>query len=94
MASLGGAPKGNHNAAKGRLWRSAIERALAQRSKGDMVKSLDKLAEKLLLNCDDGDISALRELGDRLDGKAAQALQVEGNLSHTVVKASSLDENL
>lgn len=44
-----------------------------------MVKTLDSLAEKLLINCDDGDMQALKELGDRLDGKPAQAIAVSGD---------------
>ena len=74
-----GAPKGNTNREDGRIWNAAIRRALAKRSKGDMVKAVDKLAEMLLINCDDGDLASLRELGDRLDGKPAQGVIVEGN---------------
>ena len=34
----------------------------------------DELAEKLLSACDAGDLAALKELGDRLDGKANQSI--------------------
>lgn len=71
---MAGAPKGNQNAAKAKVWAMAIERALANRSKKDKVDALDALAEKLLQNCDEGDMAALKELGDRLDGKPAQAI--------------------
>ena len=91
-----GAPKGNQNAHTGRIWNAAIQRALAKRSKGDMVKTLDKLAEKLLINCDDGDMQALKELGDRLDGKPAQAIDLEANVSGTMklVQATPQDERI
>lgn len=69
-----GAPKGNQNATKTKVWSAAIERALAKRSKVAKVEALDELAEKLLANCDAGDMAALKELGDRLDGKPAQAI--------------------
>lgn len=69
-----GAPLGNRNAAKAKLWQAAIERALEKRGGGDKIKALNDLAEKLLANCDQGDLSALKELGDRLDGKPAQAI--------------------
>lgn len=74
----GGAPKGNQNARKGKLWTQAIERALKKRSKSktDMIEALDEIAEKLLAACDNGDLSALKELGDRLEGKAAQAVEM------------------
>jgi len=68
------APKGNQNAAKAKLWTAAIERALAKRSRVDAKEALDELAEKLLGKCDEGDMAALKELGDRLEGKPAQAI--------------------
>jgi hypothetical protein len=73
VAESGGQP-GNQNAVKSKRWYAAIDRALAKRCKGDGIKALDELAEKLLANAEAGDMSALKELGDRLDGKAAQAI--------------------
>jgi len=70
----GGAPEGNHNAAKGRRWRNAIEKALERRSKADAQEALIALAEKLLDAADNGDAWALKELGDRYDGRPAQAI--------------------
>ena len=75
----GGAPKGNQNAIKGRLWNNAINRALEiwdKESRFEGKKALDALAMQLLQKCADGDISALKELGDRLDGKPAQSVTV------------------
>ena len=69
-----GAPVGNQNAARAKQWRAAIERALDKRAGADRAKALNDLAEKLLEKCDEGDLGALRELGDRLDGKPAQAI--------------------
>lgn len=71
-----GAPVGNQNAAKAKLWSAAINRALEKRAGGDKAKALDELAEKFLAACDDGDLAAFKELGDRLDGKPAQAVSV------------------
>jgi hypothetical protein len=69
------APIGNQNAARGRLWRAAIERALeARSSKLEQKNALDELAEVLLEQAAQGDMQALKELGDRLDGKPAQAI--------------------
>jgi hypothetical protein len=65
---------GNTYAAKDKRWRAAIERALDQRSRAKQIDALDDLAEKLLQACDAGELAALKELGDRLDGKAAQTL--------------------
>jgi len=69
-----GAPVGNQNAAKAKQWQAAILRALDKRSGSDRVAALDDLAEKLLVKCDESDLAALKELGDRLDGKPAQSI--------------------
>ena len=73
MSDVGGQP-GNQNAARGRVWRDAINRALENRSRVDQVHALDVLAEKLLAKCDEGDMQALKELGDRIEGKPAQPI--------------------
>lgn len=79
----GGAPLGNQNTHHSRLWKAALMRALAKRSSVDKVEALDALAEKLLLACDQADVTALRELGDRLEGKSVQQIEanVRGNLA-------------
>lgn len=77
MADRGGQP-GNQNAAKNRPWAMAIERALRKRSRTDQMEALDELAEKLLAKCDEKDMIAIKELGDRLDGKPAQAITGAG----------------
>lgn len=66
------APVGNQNAAKGKVWHGAIMRALKKRSKTDQLEALDEIAEKLIDACSAGDLPALKELGDRLDGKPKQ----------------------
>jgi len=57
------------------LWRDTINRAIAQ-GKADRLR---KIAEKLLEKAEEGDISALKELGDRLDGKPAQQVVLSGD---------------
>lgn len=73
-----GAPLGNQNNVKGGRWKAAIDRALEKRSRAKQIEALDELAEKLLAACDSGDLQALKELGDRLDGKATQAITGAG----------------
>lgn len=75
---MAGAPIGNNNPTKGKLWQAAINRALEKRSRKDAKDALDELAEKFLGKCDDGDMSAFRELGDRLDGKPTQTIAGTG----------------
>ena len=77
------APLGNQYAAKDRLWRAAILRALEARSRVDQVQALDKIAEAMLSKAAEGDLTAIKELGDRLDGKSMQYMEakVSGNLA-------------
>jgi len=83
MADRGGQP-GNQNAVRAKRWREAILRALARKS-GSVEAGLDAAADKLAkLAIDDGDRWALEEIGDRLDGKPAQA--IVGDDDHPPVK--------
>lgn len=71
-----GAPAGNQNALRGRVWRQAIERALERRSlsRTDGIKEIDALAEQLLTLVAAGDLGALKEFGDRIEGKSPQPI--------------------
>ena len=79
MTGKVGAPYGNSNSSKGRPWKAAIDRALKKRSKVDESEALDELAEKLLVAAELGESWALKELGDRFDGKPAQQITLSGD---------------
>jgi hypothetical protein len=68
----GGAPVGNKNGVRGHVWRQAIIRALAHKASGSADDALFKLAQRLVNMASAGDMQALREIGDRMDGKPAQ----------------------
>lgn len=73
---MSGAPLGNENSKKdNRLWRNTIQRAIAQGN----PDRLRRIAEALLDKAADGDMAAIKELGDRLDGKTAQQIIVNGD---------------
>ena len=72
-----GAPLGNRNQSKTKPWADAIRRALARREKTGKGADLNRLAEALLDKAAEGDLTALRELGDRLDGRPSQAISAE-----------------
>lgn len=87
---MAGAPKGNNNATKGRPWREAIDRAIKRNR-----DALDACAASLLAAAMNGDMQALKELGDRLDGKPAQSLALtDPDGGPLRIIASSTDENL
>lgn len=84
MGNRVGAPDGNSNARKeNRLWGEAIRRAVTQ-ADGERLR---ELAERLIARAAEGDVSALRELGDRLDGKPHQSIDatIDGSLTVEIV---------
>lgn len=64
-----------HGRRKERIWRNALERAV-KRAIADKVDYLqiDALADAIVAAGLAGDVSALKEIGDRIDGKVPQAL--------------------
>jgi hypothetical protein len=85
----GGAPEGNKNATKNRPWAEAINRALL----AEDGKKLRALADKIIDKALEGDVSALKEIGDRVDGKAAQAI-VGADGGDLVVRIEASDAGL
>jgi len=71
------APFGNQNGLKGRIWAEALRRAISRKANGDLNHGLDSLADKLVQSALDGEQWAILELGNRLDGKPAQAVSIE-----------------
>lgn len=72
------APVGNQNARKAKVWEQALKRALARYSGESVDAGLDKLADRMVKAAAEGDDAAwhtiIEKIGDRLDGKPAQAL--------------------
>lgn len=78
-----------------KIWRAAVQRAVKRETKGKGSRQwLDKLADKLVRVAHKGDVSALREIGDRLDGKPAQALQIKGDPDSPVIFNLRLGDGL
>ena len=67
----GGQP-GNRNAVKNRPWREALDRAI-KRGGRDL---LDQAANKRLWAAGEGDLDAIKELANRLDGRPQQAVDM------------------
>ena len=70
-------PLGNTNGRKNlkpRVWQDAIRRALARREKGQ-PKRLNRLADKLLDLCEQGDVQAIKEFGDRIEGRPTPIIE-------------------
>ena len=65
---------GNRNASKDKLWEGAVRRAIL----ADDGKRLRAIAERLLDKAAEGDVAAIKEVGDRLDGKPKQSMEHTG----------------
>jgi hypothetical protein len=78
MALPKGGQPGNKNAVKNRPFADAINKAIAQ----DDGKRLRKIAEALLTKASEGDVTAIKEFADRVDGKVIQG--IEGQLDHSL----------
>lgn len=73
-----GAPEGNQNAANGKKWKAAIDRALETRSRAEGREILDDIANVLINQALAGEQWAFAQLGDRLDGKPKQQTELSG----------------
>jgi hypothetical protein len=88
-----GAPLGNQNAANATAWRDALRYALAnfQREPKDGVsgvsrgQALRKIAEQVVQQALSGNLAAIQEIGNRLDGKPAQPVLGQTDLPMRVV---------
>jgi len=72
------APEGNKNFVKNKPWADAIARALARRAEGK-ENGLNLVADQLVTAALNGDQWAIKEIGDRTDGKAAQSVAITDN---------------
>lgn len=69
----GGAPKGNDNAKKGKLFYGELRKVLVQED----ARKLRAIANKLVDAAEEGEAWAVKEIMDRIDGKALQATSIE-----------------
>ena len=67
-----GAPIGNKNATKNKPFLDAMRRALAQNP-----QKIGRIIDKILDQAEAGEAWAVKEVADRLDGKAVQANTLE-----------------
>lgn len=70
----GGAPIGNTNSKKGKLFYGELQKALVQEDRLKLRQIADKLVEKAI----EGESWAVKEIIDRVDGKAIQATEISG----------------
>jgi len=89
-----GAPTGNSNAKKAKLWEQAIKRALARKADSNIDGGLDLVADEFVNAAVNGDQWAIKELGDRIDGKPAQIIEGTGDNGEIIVKLLQSDAEI
>ena len=70
----GGAPVGNQNSKKGKLFYDALRIALVQEDR----KKLRKITDKLVQAAEEGEPWAVKEIMDRMDGKPVNTTELSG----------------
>lgn len=87
------APLGNKNATRAKRWQEAIDKALKRfaraKVEGDAPQeavkageALDRIALTVVSAAIDGDWWAVAEIGNRLDGKPSQSIDITGEITH------------
>ena len=89
IGTIMAAPKGNKNSSKeNRIWGKIVKKLAVQE---DYAK-LHSVANALYEKAASGDIAAIKELGDRLDGKASQEITGDSDQPITIVVKTGIDE--
>ena len=81
---MAGRPKGSEN--KDKPFRTALRMEIAA-SENDLPE-LRRIAKALIAKAADGDVQAIREIADRLDGKVPQA--VVGDEEHPAIRLEEI----
>jgi len=77
-----GAPLGNKNNTKNKLFFDQIKRHLTQNP-----QKLEKIVEALVDSAQDGEAWAVKEIMDRVDGKAHQSTSIEDADGNNLLQA-------
>ena len=96
MAGVAGRSGRQEGSLKERPFRDALRMAIAEANKAaDSHKSLRRIADALLEKAAEGDIQAIREVADRMDGKVPQAVTGEegGAVVINVVKFNATEKS-
>ena len=78
--TLKGGQLGNSNASKGKTWREALDKALKQyvNTEAGIARgqALFRIATNVVVQALDGNSNAIQEIGNRMDGKPHQSMDI------------------
>lgn len=75
-------------------WGAAIRDVLQETDRKTRQQNVRLLARKLVDKAKDGDVTALKEIGDRIDGKATQPVHHSGETAATVYIITGVPRDL
>ena len=89
-----GAPVGNRNAAGAKLFQQALKRALARKA-GSVDAGLDKVCDVIVRKAiDDGDKPTADMIADRIDGKPAQMMIMQGDEDGGPIQIAAIERRI
>lgn len=59
-----------------KLWREALMRAVNRMAKDGKTRNIELLAQRTVIAAANGDIAAIKEIGDRIDGRPVAQINV------------------
>jgi N-methylhydantoinase B/oxoprolinase/acetone carboxylase alpha subunit len=77
-----GAPLGNQNSIKSNRYFAETIKRMVKQSDGEVLR---KIAQALIDKAEDGDLGAIKEFADRVDGKAMQENKMTGDENAPIV---------
>ena len=81
---------GNKNSSKdNRVWGKTVRKLAVQED----YKRIHKVAEALFRKAEEGDVFAIKELGDRIDGKSMQEITGNSDAPITVIVKTGIEED-
>jgi hypothetical protein len=72
-----------------KIWANALRLAVMRETEdenGVKTNYLNRIAQNMVKKANEGDVMAMKEIGDRLDGKPAQAIENTGSLTVYLAK--------
>mgnify|MGYP003110318975 CR=1 FL=1 len=75
-----GSKPGANNKHKNKLWKETLNRAVLAKD----GEALRRIADALIDKAGQGDVAAIKELGDRIDGKVINEIDMNGNVDLVV----------